>query len=124
MRNARTQTVVKQIENDAETHDELHPRDVERYDVYGEQYAEQGDAYGICQNDVGLAAVVQIDAKHASREYLNHQQDGELTHRRWRIEEVDTLILDAHDEINHHRHSREEDASRHSLTIKHEEKVR
>ena len=48
-------------------------------------------------------------------------QDGELADGRRCLSHHHVSIADADDEIDHHGHSRKEDAARHALTVEHEE---
>ena len=65
--------------------------------------------------------VTRIGTDHTSRKYLHQQKHHKLTDGSIGIPHHHILILDANYEIDHHGHSRKEDASGHSLAIEHEE---
>ena len=65
--------------------------------------------------------VLAVYPHHAGAEKLHERQYDEGAKRRGRGVDHRFAVADANHEIHHHRHSREEDAARHSLTVEHEE---
>lgn len=58
---------------------------------------------------------------HHARKDLHEQQYDKLADGRRRVEQHDFFEPYAHDEVDDHGHPREQDASRHSLAVEHEE---
>lgn len=102
LRKARTQSVVEEIEEQRKTHTELYPRHVERNDVHVEENGYSGEHQAIADDCIGVLTVVHIVVHHACYEQLYEQQYHELAHRCRCVEEHNALVLNAHNEVEHH----------------------
>ena len=111
------QCLINDIANHGCTQTELNPNDVERNHIGGEEQEDERNADSVCKNRITMFLITRIGTDHTCRKYLHQQKHHKLT-------DGSILILDTYYEIDHHGHSRKEDASGHSLAIEHEEKGR
>ena len=103
---------------------QLNPDDVEWDDKGGEEQEQDGASQTIAQDDEEMLHIARVRLHHKRREDLHQQEHHKRAHRGIGVPEHHILILDTDHEIDHHRHTREEDGTRHSLTIKHQEESR
>ena len=99
----------------------MNPNDVERNHIGGEEQEDERNADSVCKNRITMFLITRIGTDHTCRKYLHQQKHYKLTDGSIGIPHHHILILDAYYEIDHHGHSRKEDASGHSLAIEHEE---
>ena len=99
----------------------LHPAEVERYDVDGEEQGCQRDAEAGGEGAQGHVPPAAERAHHERGEHLYEQQHGELAHRGGRAEEADGIEAYAYYEIDYHGHAGEEHRAGHAFAIEHEE---
>ena len=118
---AGPQTVIHQESDHHRTEQQLHPYDVKRNDVGGEECKDERDAHRVAQDDESMLPVARIAVHQSCREDLHQQQHRELSHRGVGIPHRHVLVLDTHHKVNHHRDSGKEDGTRHSLAVKHQE---
>ena len=115
------QALIEIVAYERRAKDELHPDDVERYDIFRKEEEHHGHSQDDAGEPAGLLLVFAIYIHQSYGEEVDEQQHDKLSQGRWRVPQRDLLITDAHDEIKHHGHSREEDAPRHALPVEHEE---
>ena len=111
----------EEVTDEGGTDDELHPHQIERYDILREEQEGQSGSCGVAQHVERLLLVVAVHIHHGRAEYLYEQQHHKLAHGGGRIEEQHRLIAYAHHKIDDHGHTGEEDAARHALAVEHQE---
>ena len=117
----RREALVDEVADDGSAEEQLHPNDIEGNDKLGEQQHDERQTEAYARTGECPLLVARIDVNHRRGEQLHQQQHDELTHRRGRIPEEHLLVLNAHDEIDNHRHAREEEGAGHALPIEHQE---
>ena len=95
-------------------------RGLEEAKDVGRQVGQQRETEGTHQHVDGLA-MLAVDPHHSDAEQLDEQQDGETADGGLRAVEQHIGKADADNEIDDHGNTREEDGTRHALTIEHEE---
>ncbi len=100
----------------------MYPDHVETYHILRKHQTEQCRPNGIQAYHLCLFAVITIKIDKDCREQLYEQQHHKLSQRGRSVPQHHILIADADHEIDHHRHAREQDATRHPFPIKHQEK--
>ena len=117
----RAERLVEVITDEGGTHEQLHPHDIERDDILGEEQEHDGDPQHKSQDIERLGLVGTIDAHQGGREQLDEEKHDKLALRGGRVPQHLLLVAYAHDKIHHHSHPGEEDAPRHALPVEHEE---
>ena len=112
---------VEQIEYHARTQNHLDDVDIERDNEKGKYQCYDCDSKADKHHADGVALIVAIHKDKPCREYLDKQQHGKLSYRGGRYAHHDIGKAYAHNKVDHHSHTCEQDAARHSLAIEHKE---